>query len=113
VHKLLHYARKIGALANAAEGVVQFAVECVELFVNGLVFWLRTIAYRLERGHCLLRGTEMAVTNFPGRKDNRQDGVKYRTRHWDNLQRRFPVHVRWNNLLQLLAQNRFGSRLLW
>ena len=62
VHKLLHYARKIGALANAAEGVVQFAVECVELVVTGLVFWLRTIAYQLERGHCLLRGTEIAVT---------------------------------------------------
>jgi hypothetical protein len=46
--EFLHHAGKVGALANAAECIVQLAVERVELVVNGLVFWLRVVAYRLE-----------------------------------------------------------------
>jgi hypothetical protein len=42
VYEFVHHAGKVGALASASEGIVQLAVNRVELVVNGLVLWLRS-----------------------------------------------------------------------
>jgi hypothetical protein len=47
--EFLHHAEKVVALSSASEGIVQLAVKRLELVANGLVFWLRVVANRLEQ----------------------------------------------------------------
>ena len=59
--KVFHDVAEVGRLGDSAEGIVQLAVEGIELLIDRLVFGVRLVTDFLQPGHRRLSGLEIRM----------------------------------------------------